>query len=579
MNTTTSPDINDFVELLDVQASRFAEKPAFCFLGDGENVTDSLTYADLAQRARATAAALQRRAPAGARVLLLYPSCVEYMVAFFGCLCAGMVAVPVFPPRGSKHNGRLEAIAGDCGARIALTTTGQLQQMRLAVESSPALSAMELLCSDRIDDIDAACWLRPKIRPATIAFLQYTSGSTGAPKGVMISHGNLLHNERMIHIGLGSRAESVYVTWLPIYHDMGLIGNMLHAFWLGGTCYFMAPVSFLQRPACWLKAISRYRATISGGPNFAYQFCLDKLGGESHEGLDLSSWSVAFNGAEPVRHATLRGFSTAFADAGFQHRAWLPCYGMAESTLIATGGGAFQYPVVLNVDPAGLRQRQVVPVAAGHGVALVACGKNLPGQTLRIVDADSRELCAPDRIGEIWLAGPHIGHGYWGQREVSAATFQARVAGHGDGPFLRTGDLGFVHEGELYVAGRVKDVMILRGTNHYPQDIEACVESADDALLPTGAAAFAIEDGSGERAVVVAEVARTHVRKVDPPRLSALIRQRVLEQCELVVSDVVLIRPGTLPKTSSGKVQRSQTRQLYQAGELVRVGSPGLAEE
>lgn len=579
MTLHSSSGVEDFVALLEQQAGRFADKPAFCFLGDGENVTEQLTFAEVSRRAKATAVALRRRAEPGARVLLLYPSCVEYMVGFFGCLYAGMVAVPVFPPRGSKHNGRLEAIASDCGARIALTTTEQLQQTRLAIDASPVLSALEMLRTDAMDEDDAQAWQPPAIGSDTIAFLQYTSGSTSLPKGVMVSHGNLLANELMIQRCIESSVDSVFVTWLPIYHDMGLIGNLLQAVWLGCSCYFMAPVSFLQRPVRWLKAVSRYRGTVSGGPNFAYQLCADKVDPKECEALDLSSWNVAFNGAEPVRYATVQAFSKAFAGAGFGHRAPLPCFGMAESTLMASGGGPGEDPVFLHVDPAGLRERRVVPVAPGQGTALVGCGKSVVNQVLRIVDPQTLELCPPDRIGEIWLSGDHIGLGYWGKPEVSEATFQARIAGSGEGPFLRTGDLGFVHEGELFVAGRVKDLMIVRGVNYYPQDIELCVESADPALVPAGAAAFTVDEGAGEQAVAVVEVARTHLRKVDPLRLAAQVRQRVLEKCELLLKEVVLLRPGSLPKTSSGKVQRSYTRQLYLADELQRVDKPTLVKE
>jgi acyl-CoA synthetase (AMP-forming)/AMP-acid ligase II len=576
---TQAPD--NFVDLMLAQAARHGHKTAFVFLEDGETPSETLSYVELSQRAQATAAHLQQRCLPGSRVLLLYPSCVDYMVGFFGCLSAGMVAVPVFPPRSSKHNDRLEAIARDSGAHVALTTADQLQQMQPALQASPLLSALDILCTDRIAPDDAAGWHHPVVSAATLAFLQYTSGSTGQPKGVMVTHGNLLHNEVMIQASFHSSERTVYVTWLPIYHDMGLIGNMLHAYWLGGTCYFMAPVSFLQRPARWLQAISRYRATISGGPDFAYRLCIDKISPEVRRELDLSSWQIAFNGAEPVRHETLQRFSALFAESGFQHRAWLPCYGMAESTLIATGGSPLVDPIGLHVDRDALGQRRVVRLADGHtgSVPVVGCGGDLPGQTVRIVDPATLTHCAPDQIGEIWLAGPHIGQGYWQKPEASEATFRARIVGlEHEGPFLRTGDLGFVQDGELYVAGRLKDVIIVRGVNHYPQDIEASVEAANEAMQPAGAAAFSIDDGGGERVVVVAEVQRTALRRIDPVRLVAQLRQRILEKHELVLSDLVLIRPGTLPKTSSGKVQRSRTRQLYQSDALSLLNSPATVE-
>ncbi len=393
---------------------------------------------------------------------------------------------------------------------------------------------------------------------------------------MLVSHGNLLHNELMIQASFHSTPETVYVTWLPIYHDMGLIGNMLHAFWLGGTCYFMAPLSFLQRPVRWLQAISRFSATISGGPNFAYQLCADKISAADRAGLDLSSWQVAFNGAEPVRSSTLARFEQVFAPSGFRQRAWLPCYGMAESTLIATGGNPLVDPVVLHVDKDLLGQGRIQPAA--DGVPLVGCGPTLPGQALRIVDPVTLKQVEPDRTGEIWLAGPHIGGGYWQQPEASRDTFQAHIADTGEGPFLRTGDLGFVHDGELYVAGRLKDVMIVRGVNVYPQDIEAAVEAVDEALYPTGSAAFSVDDPAGERVVVVAEINRTHRDAVDVRQLAARIRQAVLEQQEVLLADIVFLRPGSLPKTSSGKVQRGRARQLHQQQALSVFKADALVE-
>jgi acyl-CoA synthetase (AMP-forming)/AMP-acid ligase II len=578
MTITTSCAVDNLVDLLFQQTAKHGNKIAYAFLADGESVKETISYASLAKRAQATAVVLSAEYPVGSRVLLLYPSCIDYMVAFFGCLLAGMIAVPVFPPRGNKHNSRLEVIIRDSQAAVALTTNQQLKDMAAAINSSSLLSGMELLCTDLIDVENANNWQRPEVCGSTIAFLQYTSGSTGQPKGVIVSHGNLLHNESMIHASFHSHSDTVYVTWLPIYHDMGLIGNMLHAFWLGATCYFMAPVSFLQRPARWLEAVSRFRATVSGGPNFAYQLCVDKISPQSSQALDLSSWEVAFNGAEPVRHDTLTHFSNAFSSVGFRHQAWLPCYGMAESTLIATGGTPCQNPISLHIDQEALSQRRVVPVNADSGIPLVGCGANLPGQIIRIVEPATGVVCQPDQIGEIWLAGPHIGLGYWQRPDATHETFQGHVAECGDVPFLRTGDLGFLHADELYVAGRLKDVMIIRGANYYPQDIEAAVESTDETLNPHGCAAFSVTDILGDRVVVVAEINRLHIRKFDPRLLVGRIRQQVLEQYELMLSDVVLIRPGSLPKTSSGKVQRSQTRQLYLSGGLALVESAILVE-
>ena len=576
MDKQANSQSENFVDLLTEQAVRFGDKIAMAFMDDGENVTDTVTFAQMAERARAVAAELNRRLPIGSRVLLLYPSCIDYMVGFFGCLCAGMIAVPIFPPRNSKHNVRLEAISSDCDAAMALTTSRQLPHIKDGLTASPVLSELEILCTDEVQ-ANAGSWFRPAVAvsSSTIAFLQYTSGSTGTPKGVMVSHGNLIYNERMIQAGFQSHSESIYVSWLPLFHDMGLIGCMLHAYWLGATCYFMAPISFLKRPMRWLEAISRYRGTLSGGPNFAYELCSNNARDAK---VDLSCWQVAYNGSEPVRYASLQRFTEVHASHGFDPCSWVPAYGMAESTLAVTCGSSHQPPMVRHLDKTMLGARRVVPVDSGEGVAAVGCGTNLLDQTIRIVDPVTLEVCPPDGIGEIWLAGPHIAHGYWQRPDATRDTFHAYVAGSGEGPFLRTGDLGFMHDGQMFVSGRLKDMMIVRGVNYYPQDIEEGIESAAGEIQPSGVAVFGLDGGTGERVVAVAEVRRSAMRALDRHRLIATIRQWVLEQHELALADLVFIRQGSLPKTSSGKVQRSQAKQLYLARELVTLDSVELVE-
>ena len=564
----------NFVDLLTEQAARYGDKIAMAFMDDGENVTDTVTFAQMAERARCLAVELNRRLPVGSRVLLLYPSCIDYMVGFFGCLCAGMIAVPIFPPRNSKHNVRLEAVSRDCDAAMGLTTSRQLPHIRESLLASPELSGLEILCTDEVKT-DVGDWFRPAVSGSTIAFLQYTSGSTGMPKGVMVSHGNLVYNERMIQTAFQSHNESIYVSWLPLFHDMGLIGCMLHAYYLGATCYFMAPTSFLKRPMRWLEAISRFRGTVSGGPNFAYELCSTKA---CETKLDLSSWQVAYNGSEPVRYASLQRFGEVYASHGFDPCSWVPAYGMAESTLVVTAGNGHQPPLVRHLDKVMLGARLVVPIDGGEGVAAVGCGTNLLEQTIRIVDPVTLEVCPPDRVGEIWLAGPHIAHGYWQRPDATRETFQAHIAGSGEGPFLRTGDLGFMHEGQMFIAGRLKDMMIVRGVNYYPQDIEAGIEAAAAEIQPSGVAVFAIEGAAGERVVAVAEVRRSAMRSLDRRRLVATIRQWVQDQHELALSDLVFIRQGSLPKTTSGKVQRSQAKLLYLTRDLVTLDAVELVE-
>lgn len=556
------------VAMLRHRAAMFAGKTAYTFLEDGEEVGETITFAQFEQRVLSLSVELKRRFIAGSRVLLLYPACIDYMVAFFACLCAGVVAVPLFPPRGSKRNPRLEAVVRDCTPCAALISARKLLHIEAAIAASPELAELEIVCTDEIPQSSGIDWVKPAIDGDSIAFLQYTSGSTGLPKGVMVSHRNVLSNEAMIHASFESNENTTTVTWLPIYHDMGLIGNMLQSFWLGGHCVFMAPVAFLQRPVRWLRAIQRFAARVSGGPNFSYDLCADKISVEHLQGLDLSSWRIAFNGAEPIRHSSLERFAAAFEPYGFDKRALHPCYGMAESTLIAAGGNPTLLPKYKWVNQAALAGKQIIQADHGTGQVLVSSGPTVPGQRIRIVDLQTLQACSEGQIGEIWLAGPHIAQGYWQRAQVNEEIFNAHLADTNEGPFLRTGDLGFLDGADLYVAGRAKDVIIVRGANYYPQDIEETVEAADAAINPAGVAAFGVLEDDIERVVVVAEVRRTSLRNLNSKRLIGCIRQQVMEQRELAVDEVVLIRPGTLPKSSSGKVQRSRCRELYLEGQL-----------
>jgi acyl-CoA synthetase (AMP-forming)/AMP-acid ligase II len=560
------------VDLLLERAERCGERTLYTFLENGEDPSETVSYAEFRGRVLALAALLQERCAPRERVLLLYPSCIDYMVAFFACVCADLIAVPLFPPRGTKHGERVEAIVRDCTPSAVLYSTQRLAKKTALLEASQ-LAALQLICTDALELGAAGRWSRPHVVADTIAFLQYTSGSTGLPRGVRVSHGNLLHNERMQQSCFASGPGSVVVSWLPIYHDMGLIGTMLAAAWLGSQCVFMAPVAFLQRPSRWLRAISRFGAAVSGGPNFAFELCTEKIPEAERASLDLSSWKVAFCGAEPVRLATLERFAKSFEPAGFSADALHPCYGLAEGTLMVSGGSAGRALVQRQFDRLALQQRRMAADESGAGQTLVGCGGAVLDQTVRIVNEATREPCRPGEIGEIWVGGPSVAHGYWNRPELSAETFAARLAGTDEGPFLRTGDLGVLDGGELYITGRIKDVLIVRGANHYPQDLEATVEALGPALNPSGAAAFSIQTPDAERVVIVAEVARTSLRRVDVKALAGEIRRAVLEHHELLVSDVVLIRPSTLPKSSSGKVQRAQCRARYLAGELEAVTS------
>jgi acyl-CoA synthetase (AMP-forming)/AMP-acid ligase II len=572
------------VELLRIRALSQPDRRALAFLEDGEIENASVTYSELDQRARSIAALLQDRNAEGERVLLLYPPGLDYIAAFFGCLYAGAIAVPVYPPRPNRTLARLQEIAADCGATIALTSAKIHAGLRVDSTESPALEVLLWLDTDNTPRNIAHAWKQPELRPDTLAFLQYTSGSTSQPKGVMVTHNNLLYNARMTDQAFENEQDYTYVSWLPLYHDMGLIGTVLQPMYAGVPSILMSPLAFLQRPFRWLHAISRYRANISGGPNFAYDLCVRKVTAEQRASLDLSSWRVAFNGAEPVRADTLAKFTEKFRDSGFRPAAFFPCYGLAEATLFVSGGLSTAEPIVQRGD-AQSSERGRVPVdsaAITSDRMLVGCGRAWLDERIVIVDPESRAECAPERVGEIWVSGRHVAQGYWNRAEETERTFHAFLADTGEGPFLRTGDLGFTRNGELFVAGRLKDLIILDGRNHYPQDIEETVERSHPAIRPGCCAAFSIAGDSKELVVIVAEVDRPRrtetVRKEaeghsatqdGPDAIAQLVRRAVVNHHDVDIHAVRLVKIGSVPKTSSGKIRRSACRSAFLAGELM----------
>lgn len=561
--------------LVDVLRRRAAVQPndaAYRFLPDRGGEPLSLTFAELFARAGAVALGLAERAQSGDRAVLLFPPGLDFIVAFFGCLLAGVVAVPLMVPRRDSSRDASAAILADCAPRFALT------RHDLTVAARPDL--LERFQPARMDwvfvDAQAAARRQPDgALPVPgrgdIAFLQYTSGSTSAPKGVIVSHGNLLDNSEMIRIAFGNTQSSTHVTWVPLYHDMGLILNVLQSLYVGALCVLMAPVSFMQRPLRWLRAIHDYRAEAAGGPNFAFDLCVSRHRAEQMQGIDLSCWKVAFNGAEPVRADTIERFAATFAPYGFDASSAHPAYGMAEATLLVSGSRRGAGPATRTVSRVALQHHRIVaPAGRDDAHRLVGCGHQLPRERLAVVEPESRVRLAVGLIGEVWVRGPNVTQGYWRKSEATAAVFGARLDGDDAGCWLRTGDLGFLdNDGELYITGRIKDLIIIRGINHYPQDIEHTVQACHPALRRHGGAAFAILDQNDEEQLaIVQEVERANRQEIDLEELTAAIREAVTREHEIAARKILLIRHGSLPKTTSGKIQRHLTRQMLLGGSL-----------
>ncbi len=562
---------SNLVDLVQHRAAHSAHDRAFIYLVDGETEEIQLTYQELDRQARAIAARLQELNLVGQRALLLYPAGLDFVAAFFGCLYAGVVAVPAYPPRRNRSLSRIQAIADDAQARIALTTFNVWERVQPVLDQTPDLTKIEWLCTDKLPAGTERQWQLPDVHGDTLAFLQYTSGSTGVPKGVVLTHANLMHNSASIAYAFEHTRSGSGVFWLPSYHDMGLIGGILQPLYIGQPNVLMSPMAFLQKPYRWLKAISRYRATIGGGPNFAYDLCVRKITPEQRATLDLSSWNLAFNGAEPVRAETIDAFTKMFEPCGFRRTAFYPCYGMAEATLIVSGGFKAALPVVRTFDAEALENNQVVDALADEEGAreLVGSGGTLLDQRIVIAHPELLTSMPPDQVGEILVAGPSVAQGYWNRPEETELTFHAYLKDTGEGPFLRTGDLGFMQDGELFITGRLKDLIIIRGLNHYPQDVEATAEKSHPRVRPANGAAFACEIDGVERLILVQEVERGQQNELDA--VIEAIRRAISVEHELNIDAVVLMKAGSIPKTSSGKIQRHACRQAFLEGSLETV--------
>ncbi|NEO57698.1 MAG: AMP-binding protein [Okeania sp. SIO3B5] len=567
---------NTLIDLLHHRTLNQPEQPTYTFLQDGETEANTLTYQRLEQQAKAIAANLQSLDAKGERVLLLYAPGLEFMAGFFGCLYAGAIAIPAYPPRPNQSLSRLEAIAADAQAKFALTTTPLLAYLKSRFAENSILAKMQLLDANNIIDQNLESdWQEPAINSDTLAFLQYTSGSTGKPKGVMISHKNILHNLAMGYEQSETTPESHTVTWLPFGHNTGLVVGVIQPLYGNFPVKIMSPLDFLQKPFRWLMAISRYKATQSLAPNFAYDLVCFQTTPEEREMLDLSSWELAVSGAEPVRAETFKRFIKTFQPCGFRPEAFTAGYGMAESVMGISLGLKTESTVILNIDKTEFTKNLVVVGVdeSDSTQKIVGCGRAGSDAKIVIVNPDTLTECSSNEVGEIWLSSPSVAQGYWNRLEATAETFQGYLKDTEQGPFLRTGDLGFLLNDELFVTGRLKDLIIIRGSNHYPQDIELTVDRSHQALRPSCGAAFSVEVESEERLVIVQEVQESYLEQLDVDEVVNAIRQAVCEQHQLQVYGVSLLKTGTIPKTSSNKIQRYVCKAGFLEGSIDVVGS------
>jgi acyl-CoA synthetase (AMP-forming)/AMP-acid ligase II len=594
-------DCISLVEVLRHRAEYQSDKTAYIHLEDGE-VKQQITYSELDHRARIIASVLREHIPKGERALLLYNSSIEYIEAFFGCLYAGIVAVPLYPPdpkRPHRSLLRIKVVLENAQTNFALTTS-EIAKSLTTSGNLVNMETLKVLTTDNLIAQNVSDFKFENIPSSTLVYLLYTSGSTGLPKGVVVNYENILHNLESIGIMCEHNEESKHVSWLPMYHDFGLIVATLEPLYSGFTSIFMSPLTFLKNPFHWLNAISKYKATTAGGPNFAYELCMRKISDEDKEKLDLSSWKTAINGAEPVKEITLEAFSKTFASCGFRSTAFNPSYGMTQATASITFTSNNEPPLYLHLNRLALENNKVECFQNAedkkHLITFVGCGKSLPGQEIKIVNPSTLTVCSENEVGEIWIKGPSVGQGYWNNLEETNRLFRAYLQDNEEGPFLRTEDLGFIKYGQLFITGRLKDIIIIHGLNHYPQDIEETVEKSHHSLRPGCSAAFSIEHNNAEELVIIAEVERryrkedisitpdSNATRQEDPEINAFspdlnnpinvkevtgnIREAVSQYHDLKIYSIVLIKAGSIPKTSSGKIQRHACKIAYLANTL-----------
>ncbi|MFB8280066.1 fatty acyl-AMP ligase [Nocardia colli] len=571
-------EYDTLVRALTNQAAQRPDKVAYSFLSYPDSTskhgeTESLTYAEIDRAARAYAATLLQVAHPGDRAVLLLPPGLEYVKAFFGCLYAGIIAVPLYPPSAHNSNGRIDAVCVDSDPACIVTTDGSLANVTAWLDNSPTDTTRLIVTTGEVDEKLAIDWEPVLVDREQIALLQYTSGSTRTPAGVMVPHRGLLDNARqvyemMYHVGISAEDEVGFVSWLPLFHDMGLMVGVIMPIISGHGVVQMSPTSFLRRPERWLQAISDNPAQIfAASPNVGYELCAERIGPKELEGIDLSRWRYALSGAEPVRVSTIEKFHAAFAEHGLARSSLIAGYGLAESTLIVSVNWRTLSGVqTLTVDRDALAAGRVV--VAKNGADIVSGGAAAPGTTIQIVDPETRLALPEDRLGEIWVSGPAVCTGYYNRPEETEYTFRGELSPRDGKYYLRTGDIGFLHDGEVYPTTRLKDLIIIDGRNYYPPDLEDAAEQSHSLVLPGRCSAFSVEVGVQEKIVVLIEARIPSGDETIAQELRNAVRQAIFSIHDVGVHEVVLLGPGAIPRTSSGKIQRSASRTAYLDGTL-----------
>jgi acyl-CoA synthetase (AMP-forming)/AMP-acid ligase II len=575
------------LSVLASHASACAHKPAFVFLEHGEDVTDSIAYGQLLQAVDAAAQELAMHCEIKDRVLLALPDGIDFVVMFLACLRADLVAVPVKPPQNRESARKIKAIAENCDATAVVCSDEMWGRLSRFGAESEWMTDMRHVAlkkwNSRPLGKDSVEW--PILRPEALAYLQYTSGSTGKPKGVMVSHANVLANQEMIRLRWGSSAQDTLLSWLPMFHDMGLIAAVLHAIYLGATCVLMPPIAFVQKPSRWMQAAARFGVHITGGPNFALRLISSARARAACEGVDLASLRVVYCGSEPIAPSVVRDFLASYQPLGLDPRAFSAGYGMAEATLMVSAGGIGAEAVFAELPMEG--RPRLKTEACGRSDAqrtVVSCGQSLQGQRVRIVDPQTAQALEEGCVGEIWLHGPHIGQGYWANEQATREIFQAQVSGEEDARYLRTGDLGFMLGEELFVTGRMKELMVFNGVNHYPQDVEESIVGCHSAISLGRCVAFSSWKNEQESLVLVQEINRDPARNMSHALALEIIdalKSSVYSDHGVAASEVVLVRLNSIPRTTSGKICRVSSRKMYeaQALELVQITQDtGIAE-